>query len=279
MGEQKVQPKANKVKQPQASKGQAQNQNQKKNPKSQQQPVIPNKDLFHRVNFSYQAAIFLQNLGEGSGSGSNTTFNGDEEVRVNRDRKGKRKAVEVEGDDRSTGPKEEGRAKAFRKLARIGMKEMKGMSVHNQLKLDPTLKRSICRTCSTVLIPGLTSRMRNRPSRSTITKSNSTCLTCSTTLSIPTPPVAQLASTGTERLDGPVRAAKRRKAMKRSKVSFDESEMGVDSGTAVDEKRGGKGHIMWKGEEKIIGWGVVPSTDSSGSGSVETKADLPQGVK
>nr|XP_031857688.1 uncharacterized protein CI109_006914 [Kwoniella shandongensis]KAA5524760.1 hypothetical protein CI109_006914 [Kwoniella shandongensis] len=257
MGEQKVQPKANKVKQPQASKGQAQNQNQKKNPKSQQQPVIPNKDLFHRVNFSYQAAIFLQNLGEGSGSGSNTTFNGDEEVRVNRDRKGKRKAVEVEGDDRSTGPKEEGRAKAFRKLARIGMKEMKGMSVHNQLKLLDL----------------------EDAESTTITKSNSTCLTCSTTLSIPTPPVAQLASTGTERLDGPVRAAKRRKAMKRSKVSFDESEMGVDSGTAVDEKRGGKGHIMWKGEEKIIGWGVVPSTDSSGSGSVETKADLPQGVK
>ncbi|KAK8861678.1 hypothetical protein IAR55_002501 [Kwoniella newhampshirensis] len=263
------------------NKGKPQNQAGKQpqiQQKSQQLPVIPNKDFLHRINYSYQAAIFLQNLGEVSGSGSKTktepqtTRNKSTEVRVKIDRKGKNKAVEVDVDGGSVNAGDEERARAFRRLARTGMKDMRGMSVHNQLKLDPSLKRSICATCSAVLIPGLSSRIRNRPSRNTINKSNTTCLTCLTTLSIPTPPIATL-SRSEHGLDGPIRSAKRKKAMKRGKIAFhnvEKGEIGLSADDGPVVRQGEKSHVMWKGDEKVVGWGVMSTLVGSTAGDENT---------
>ncbi|OXG71348.1 ribonuclease P protein subunit RPR2 [Cryptococcus neoformans Gb118] len=212
-------------------------------PRQPAQPQILNKDLFQRINYTYQAAIYLQNLGIDAGP-STSTSDGDGDIQLVTDRKGKRRAVERAGDQG-----------AFKKLARMGMRETKTMVVHNQLKLDPSLKRSICGVCSTVLIPGLTSRIRNRPNRNTFNKTNQTCLTCSTVLSIPSPPVAHHNNNPTESavardpdsLDGPVRAARRKKVAKRSKPAFHEYER---------RGEGKRGHVLWKGEEKVGRWGV-----------------------
>lgn len=88
----------------------------------------------------------------------------------------------------------------------------------------------------------------------TFTNINQTCLTCCTVLSIPSPPVA-LHKDPTESavtqdrgsLDGPVRAVRREKIARRSKPAFHEHER-RDEGT--------KGHVLWRGEEKLGGWGV-----------------------
>ncbi|KGB78611.1 ribonuclease P protein subunit RPR2 [Cryptococcus deuterogattii 99/473] len=231
------------------SKSNQANQSKQNNPKNQPQalkqpaqPQILNKDLFQRINYTYQAAIFLQNIGVDAGPSSSISKR-DEDVHVVMDRKGKRRVVELKGGQ-----------EAFKKLARMSMRETKTMVVHNQLKLDPSLKRSICRVCSTVLIPGLTSRIRNRPNLNTFTNINQTCLTCCTVLSIPSPPVA-LHKDPTESavtqdrgsLDGPVRAVRREKIARRSKPAFHEHER-RDEGT--------KGHVLWRGEEKLGGWGV-----------------------
>lgn len=88
----------------------------------------------------------------------------------------------------------------------------------------------------------------------TFNKINQTCLTCSTVLSIPSPPVA-LHNDPTESavaqdrgsLDGPVRAARREKIARRSKPAFHECER---------QHKGTKGHVLWRGEEKLGKWGV-----------------------
>lgn len=98
----------------------------KKQPQVPRQPVQPqilNKDLFQRINYTYQAAIYLQNLGIDAGP-STSTSDGDGDVQLVMDRKGKRRAMERAGDQG-----------AFKKLARMGMRETKTMVVHNQLKL------------------------------------------------------------------------------------------------------------------------------------------------
>ncbi|WVF66025.1 hypothetical protein IAT40_000763 [Kwoniella sp. CBS 6097] len=246
-------------------------------------PIIPQKELYQRLNYSYQAAIFLQSLGSSSSSNSkptstatcglgSSTTGRQPDVGIKIDRKGKQKAVEFTNENKDA----DHAGKRFRKLARLGMRESKVMSVHNQLKLDPSFKRSICKTCSTILIPGLTSRIRNRPNRNSFSITHHTCLTCSTSLSIPAPPLP-CAATGPPNLDfshdpvepqksrksidGPIRSARRRRASKRGKSSFHELENSSASaassqecGEAADDRRM-EGHVLWKGNERVEGWG------------------------
>ncbi|WVR03727.1 hypothetical protein IAU60_000722 [Kwoniella sp. DSM 27419] len=241
-------------------------------------PVVPHKDLFHRVNFSYQAAIFLQSLGQdtrqasvASEAGPSRTTTTLKEVGVKGDRKGKRKAVEVNAVDHPEQPVALGlqNRKAFRRLARLGMRETKSMGVHTQLKLDPSMKRSICRACSTVLIPGLTSRVRNRPNTNSFSISHHTCLACQTSLSIPSRPIASERGSGDRShaelsitLDGPVRAARRRRAAKRTRGVFHELEKGDEGG-----------HVLWRGADKVTGWGVGGSTADRTSPVVGQEAE------
>lgn len=112
------------------SKSNQANQSKQNNPKNQPQalkqpaqPQILNKDLFQRINYTYQAAIFLQNIGVDAGPSSSISKR-DEDVHVVMDRKGKRRVVELKGGQ-----------EAFKKLARMSMRETKTMVVHNQLKL------------------------------------------------------------------------------------------------------------------------------------------------
>ncbi|KAK4686076.1 ribonuclease P protein subunit RPR2, partial [Tremellales sp. Uapishka_1] len=208
-------------------------------------PAPANRDLFQRVNFTYQASILLQNLA--SSSGSTPTSDPDTEPDIAR-------------------------------LGRNGIKATKKMIVHNQLKMcvfptslvavllkrpsDPSLKRTICRHCSTVLVPGLTCKIRNRrgwsslprvtrglsPSDAdfccTANKSHSevihqTCFHCTTVLTIPAPPLPSTPSP----FDGPVRTSRREKRARRTKAAFFQREQ--DSG-----------HGLWKGDERLANWGT-----------------------
>lgn len=93
-------------------------------------PPLPNRDIFHRVNFAYQSAALLQQLVPGPSTGLSSKS----EIQVVRDKKGKRKAVEwheeVVAEAGETGNKIK-----WGRLARKGTREMKRMALHNQVKL------------------------------------------------------------------------------------------------------------------------------------------------
>jgi hypothetical protein len=77
-------------------------------------------------------------------------------------------------------------------------------------------------------------------------KINHTCLNCTTTRGIPAAPTAAPEAG----VDGPVRARRRGKLLR--SVVFHERE-------AADEAGGkgiGQGHVLWRGAEKVLGWGV-----------------------
>ncbi|OCF44104.1 hypothetical protein I317_02058 [Kwoniella heveanensis CBS 569] len=241
----------------------------KSNARVETVPVIPQKELYQRLNYSYQAAIFLQSLGSTSACSSSTrsdtlTAVRQADVGIKVDRKGKKKAVELVElvDVRESG---NDAGNKFRKLARLGMRESRVMSVHNQLKIDASFKRSVCKACSTILIPGLTSRIRNRPNRNSFSITHHTCLTCSTSLSIPAPPLPCSSSSpdpapdspAKKSLDGPIRSARRRRASKRDKTSFHQLEKTTDAAVPGETEGSGNmdGHVLWKGSERVKGWG------------------------
>ncbi|WWC60425.1 uncharacterized protein I303_102997 [Kwoniella dejecticola CBS 10117] len=265
-------------------------------------PVIPHKDLFQRINYSYQAAIFLQSLGSASvtstSAGALSSLSSTSSKSVKRhdvglkiDRKGKRKATEYEHDQihdleermvngsgrerKSERGSEEDRnmKRKLRQLARVHVREMNGMTVHNQLKLDPSLKRTLCKTCGTILIPGLTSRIRNKPNRNSFSITHHTCLTCLGSLSIPCPPMPTSTSIPTrglshnhlsfsdtndllnnnDKLDGPVRYRRRLRAARKGKRVFHE----IEHSQSHPEQGG---HVLWKGDEKMESWGLNSTT-------------------
>ena len=85
-------------------------------------PTLQNKDLYQRINFSYQASIFLQQLAVAGPS----TESQDVEISISRltDRKGKRRVVEAADETGALG-----------RLARRGLAGTKKLAVHNLLKL------------------------------------------------------------------------------------------------------------------------------------------------
>ncbi|GFZ42445.1 hypothetical protein JCM24511_00160 [Saitozyma sp. JCM 24511] len=223
-------------------------------------PPMTHRDLFHRVNFTLQASAYLQHLqrpdprrrsdinepGSAASGPSRDSQSPTPTLEVVVDRKGKRRAVEVDTrskrkrDDVEAGPD-------FGRLAREDMKSTRGMAVHNLLKLCETDPSDIG-------------------------------------------------------LDGPLRRRRREKAAKRGKVPFHEREAAAAAATTVPARGGkveahphraggagaqanqknkgpkgggvmsdgverGKGHSLWRGGERVEGWGIrlVPDIQEVGS--------------
>jgi ribonuclease P protein subunit RPR2 len=109
-----------------------------KNPGGAEQrgpPPLPNRDVFHRINFAYQSAAFFQHLAPAGPSitiplAASQRLGAGEE---NTGKKRKRKAgTKADLPIPSASPDE---GSEWSKLARKGTREMKKMAVHTQIKL------------------------------------------------------------------------------------------------------------------------------------------------
>ncbi|WOO80790.1 Ribonuclease P protein component 4 [Vanrija pseudolonga] len=234
-------------------------------------PPVFSKDHVERANFAIQASLFLEQLAPASSSSASSPSSS---LRAQRDRKGKYKATE---------PPLAGDAGAdFPRLARAELRAMKKWTEHNQVKRDPSLKRSICAACSTLLVPGLTSRIRVKPSKTHGNVTTVTCLACSAHSAIPAPPGVP----PEDGVDGPVRAKCRAK-MRRVRAPFHQREMvppkaaepaaaataaaadgDVEMGDGAAPKAAPletkpSGHTVWAGDKRVEGWGVAQTTTTS----------------
>ena len=61
-------------------------------------------------------------------------------------------------------------------LARFYIYTLRGISKRLVIKIDPTIKRTICKNCNSLLVPGITMKVRISPRRETHV--NATCLYC-----------------------------------------------------------------------------------------------------
>ncbi|GMK59914.1 hypothetical protein CspeluHIS016_0901310 [Cutaneotrichosporon spelunceum] len=211
--------------------------------RKQNGPALPNRDHLERAHFTLQASVFLQELASSASSSS------------------------------SPDPKGKGRAKAdFARLAQTNMRSFRRWTVHNLVKLDPSVKHALC-ACNTVLVPGLSARVRVRPSAAHGNVVHTTC-GCGHRVGVPAAPCGPSAgpSAGEETLaegslDGPVRAARRARLAR--KVPFHRRERAdVDEELEDDKPKGKKkgkaqagpvkeGHVLWAGSERVSGWGVL----------------------
>ncbi|EJU04420.1 Rpr2-domain-containing protein [Dacryopinax primogenitus] len=114
---------------------------------------IQNREALQRMNFLYQASAYLANAASLTG-GSNP-----------------------EG------------AKALDELSRQYTKDMSEIALKTVTKLDPTIKRTICSRCGSVLLPGRTSRSTIKFSGPHGHRIRSLCVQCGDARNVPAPPL------------------------------------------------------------------------------------------
>ncbi|PBK74610.1 Rpr2-domain-containing protein [Armillaria solidipes] len=111
---------------------------------------VPNKDIIQRLNFLYQASVYLNGVPSQSPP--------------------RRKRVTTSD------------------LSRSYVSSMKIVGQKTVVKMDPSVKRTICKGCNTILVPGSTVTIRANKSPSHGHLMVYTCTQCKTTRRIPAPP-------------------------------------------------------------------------------------------
>lgn len=133
----------------------------KKQAAASKPPPLSNRDHLERANFALQASLLLQTAcpsfaPSAVASSSSTASASQLQPQPSRtkpadDRKGKRKAFASSYDDTAE--------PVTTRMGRSTMRSFSKWTVHNQVKLDPDVKRAICQ-CAAVLVPGLTCKVR-----------------------------------------------------------------------------------------------------------------------
>ncbi|EPQ57096.1 Rpr2-domain-containing protein [Gloeophyllum trabeum ATCC 11539] len=136
---------------------------------------ISNRDILQRLNFLYQAGVYLSTL-PGEPSSRATPSSGRPQKRSKRKRN-------VKHDDIR-----KSRVSSF-DLARTYIDTMKSVGQRTVVKMDPSVKRTLCKSCNSVLIPGTSATVRVKSSSSHGHIVTYTCSTCHTSRRIPAPPV------------------------------------------------------------------------------------------
>ncbi|GHJ85353.1 hypothetical protein NliqN6_1755 [Naganishia liquefaciens] len=138
-----------------------------------------NQDLLQRLNHLYQANTYLASLSSGNLRARTQT------------RDGARSTLEDKVIQTSDGHSGRTDLDALGVAVRKSNHRFGVMVKHNILATDPSLKRSFCKGCNTICIPGHNARVRVKSAASKIhgNRITTTCLTCQTTRTIPAPPI------------------------------------------------------------------------------------------
>ncbi|KAF7428071.1 hypothetical protein PC9H_007290 [Pleurotus ostreatus] len=123
--------------------------------------AVPNRDIIQRMNFLYQASSYLNSISSHSTDSDETT------------------PTRIQSGDISS--------KYIEMMKTVGQKTL--------VKIDPTVKRTLCKGCDTVLQPGINTSVRiNRPPSHGHAVTY-TCNRCKTSRRIPAPPTVQQSET------------------------------------------------------------------------------------
>ncbi|KAL4074224.1 RNAse P Rpr2/Rpp21/SNM1 subunit domain-containing protein [Scleroderma yunnanense] len=131
--------------------GKNKNKDQVPNPNN-----VANRDIIQRLNFLYQASVLLN------------TIPSSRSQSLQRNR------------NKHVTPSE---------LSRSYIDTMKTVGQKTNVKIDPSVKRRLCKGCSSVLVPGMSAKVRVKNSTSHGHLISYICLACHTHRRIPAPPV------------------------------------------------------------------------------------------
>ncbi|GAA6002940.1 hypothetical protein JCM10207_001910 [Rhodosporidiobolus poonsookiae] len=173
---------------------------------------VPNRDSLQRISFLYQASILLNNIlptpldrAPRRSADSDTSHGAAQqsaaplgEVKTGeRDRRegtsSGSASVKRDGDSPER-PKKRQRQRvkqdeALKPVARHLSKQMVEVAKKATVRMDPTVKRTKCKGCGAVLVPGVSSSVRVKRSSVHAHLLVHTCLSCKTQRRLPAPPL------------------------------------------------------------------------------------------
>ncbi|KIL62399.1 hypothetical protein M378DRAFT_81285 [Amanita muscaria Koide BX008] len=133
---------------------------------------VQNREIIQRLNFLYQASVYLQNLSQTTLSPASTPKDEDKHARKGtQERKRHRQRIRTTDE-----------------LSRAYIDTMLTVGKKTTVKMDPSIKRTLCKRCQSVLVPGLTVSVRVRKSTSHRHALELTCTFCGFERRIPAPP-------------------------------------------------------------------------------------------
>ncbi|KAI9463676.1 Rpr2-domain-containing protein [Lactarius psammicola] len=160
---------------------------------------VVNRDILQRLNFLYQASTYLESVSRQSDvrpkGRVDSSIGTTEEVPA----VASGSVTSILPTKVKLGRRERRRKRRVIRAADIGQGYVRAMRLIGQkttVKMDPTVKRTLCKGCDTVLIPGLSATVRVNGELSCHSRSNNhrhlvttSCLRCKLSRRIPAPPV------------------------------------------------------------------------------------------
>ncbi|KAF9232738.1 Rpr2-domain-containing protein [Melanogaster broomeanus] len=143
---------------------------------------VTNRDILQRLNFLYQASVLLNGITLTAPSLPSVDDNHDGQPPPQPEG-----AVES-GSHSGKAPRRR-RVVTTSELSRSYVDTMKSVGQKTNVKLDPSVKRLICKGCSSVLVPGVSATVRIKNSMSHGHLISYKCHRCQTERRIPAPPV------------------------------------------------------------------------------------------
>ncbi|KAH9961315.1 RNAse P, Rpr2/Rpp21 subunit, partial [Russula dissimulans] len=157
---------------------------------------IANRDILQRLNFLYQASVYMESISRQSsnfvdaGAGPSESDSGPPVGATTLGKAGPSIARPSKAAKRK-GDREQGKRRVIC-AADIGQGYVRTMRLIGQkatVKMDPTVKRTLCKGCDTVLIPGLSATVRVNSACTHRHVIMTNCLRCKSARRIPAPPV------------------------------------------------------------------------------------------
>ncbi|KAG8788579.1 hypothetical protein FRC15_003460 [Serendipita sp. 397] len=132
--------------------------------------TVPNKDLMQRMNFLYQVASYLSQQ-----DGPSL-----EHIRTHSD--------QVHNGEGPISKRKRKRPGTVKDLAGFHIRTMRTIGSKSIVKVDPSIKRTLCQVCWSVMLPGQSSTARIEADPSFRFCATSACSNCGWKRTIPTPP-------------------------------------------------------------------------------------------
>ncbi|KAG5641266.1 hypothetical protein DXG03_005589 [Asterophora parasitica] len=231
---------------------------------------VANRDIIQRLNFLYQASVYLSTLPSAPSSSDSTSLlssNGSnahattDDNKVTKGMKGMKDAKAAK------------RTVTARDLSRTYIDTMKIVGQKTTVKIDPAVKRTLCKGCNLTLIPGSTASVRVKKSPVHGHTMVYTCTACNTSRRIPAPPV--LSAQGLTATQSVISSASASTAFETPSTTIDDITMDVEHPPATSagksRTRGKRksvqsrlpplfvrnvGHVVFCGNDKLVDEGL-----------------------
>ncbi|KAL4251466.1 hypothetical protein ABKN59_005710 [Abortiporus biennis] len=145
---------------------------------------VTNRDIIQRMNFLYQAGALLSNIG------ASTSHQADGNAVHNRPlpHVADQSLPLTKREQKRSGQRRAKHPSSLSDLSKSYIQTMKIVGQRTTVRMDPAVKRTLCKQCNNILMPGVTCSVRVKALSSHGNGVAYTCLSCNKIRRIPAPP-------------------------------------------------------------------------------------------